>query len=394
MRPQRTCYCGALVSLPTRTRVVILQHPRERDMPIGTAHMATLCLPNSALHVGVDWQDSASLTRELAASEGEVVLLYPDEQARDLASDPPRGPCTLVVLDGTWWQARKLLRTNPRLAALPRVAFVPQKPSEYRIRREPSLECVSTIEAIAEVLPLLEEGPPERFAALLQPFRAMIDTQIACERDVRGGRWRHTRRPRRASPVMRLRGEASKLVCVTAEASAWSYSREGQRTGSRSRDELVYLALHRLRDGATVSLVVTPEHGLAPNTASQSELPLEVLANGMSPSALQRRVHEFLGDDSVLCAWGVHAFELMQRAGLELGVARFDMRQIARDHEQGKVGTMTDWLAHRALAPQPLGVLGRAGRRLAELARVLGYFCADSLPPPRRRKAEAAAPRP
>ena len=44
-RPQRVCYCAALPELGTQTRVVILQHPRERGMPIGTAHMARLCLP-------------------------------------------------------------------------------------------------------------------------------------------------------------------------------------------------------------------------------------------------------------------------------------------------------------------------------------------------------------
>ncbi|MBZ0236419.1 MAG: DTW domain-containing protein [Deltaproteobacteria bacterium] len=58
-RPLAVCYCDALPRIETRTRVVILQHPRERDMPIGTARMASLCLPGSELHVGVDWGASA-----------------------------------------------------------------------------------------------------------------------------------------------------------------------------------------------------------------------------------------------------------------------------------------------------------------------------------------------
>nr|MDQ3300003.1 DTW domain-containing protein [Myxococcota bacterium] len=44
-RPQVVCYCAALPRIDTSTRVVILQHPRERDMAIGTARMASLCLP-------------------------------------------------------------------------------------------------------------------------------------------------------------------------------------------------------------------------------------------------------------------------------------------------------------------------------------------------------------
>ena len=41
-RPVCGCYCAHVRSIDTRTKLVILQHPRERDVPIGTAHMATL----------------------------------------------------------------------------------------------------------------------------------------------------------------------------------------------------------------------------------------------------------------------------------------------------------------------------------------------------------------
>ena len=49
-----------------------------------------------------------------------------------------RTALTLIALDGTWWQARKLLNLNPGLAALPRVAFTPRRLSDYRIRRQPA----------------------------------------------------------------------------------------------------------------------------------------------------------------------------------------------------------------------------------------------------------------
>jgi DTW domain-containing protein YfiP len=52
-RPESVCYCAHLVSLPTRTRVLLLQHPRERHVPIGTARLAHLCLPGSELSLGV-----------------------------------------------------------------------------------------------------------------------------------------------------------------------------------------------------------------------------------------------------------------------------------------------------------------------------------------------------
>ena len=126
------------------------------------------------------------------------ILLYPGAGARDVLRDPPRGPVTLVVVDGTWSQARTVVRDNPILQALPRYAFATPEPSQYRIRKEPRAEYCSTIEALMHVLGALE-GDPDRFRALLDPLRAMVDAQLACQVDAprRPVRARLRPRPRR-----------------------------------------------------------------------------------------------------------------------------------------------------------------------------------------------------
>src|SRR6185437_3459769 len=177
-RPEVVCYCRHIQPLQTRTRVVLLQHPRERDVPISTAHMASLCLPDAELHVGVHWRGSAALSRALSDPARPAALLYPGPGAIDVVKSPPPSPVTLVVVDGTWSQTRKLVRENPEIAALPRYAFTPPAPSEYRIRKEPHETYVSTIEALVHVLGALE-GEPERYRALLLPFRAMVEVQLA-----------------------------------------------------------------------------------------------------------------------------------------------------------------------------------------------------------------------
>src|SRR4051812_31282822 len=115
-RPESVCYCRHLTSLATETRVVLLQHPRERDVAIGTARMASLCLPNSELHVGVHFRGSPELARALSDPARPAALLWPGPGAIDVVKNPPSGPITLVVVDGTWWQAKKLVRENPELA--------------------------------------------------------------------------------------------------------------------------------------------------------------------------------------------------------------------------------------------------------------------------------------
>jgi len=147
-------------------------------MPVGTARLAHLCLPDSELHVGVDFDDNPQVQAALAGEDGRpAYLLFPGPNAIDIAEVPVDRPITLVVVDGTWWLARKLTRRNAGLGALPQVRFTPPAPSRYRIRKEPAAHCVATVEALAHVLGVLERDP-ERFAGLLKPFEAMIDRQL------------------------------------------------------------------------------------------------------------------------------------------------------------------------------------------------------------------------
>src|SRR4051794_894242 len=109
-RPESFCYCRHVTQLETATRIVLLQHPRERDVPIGTAGRASLCLPTAELHVGVHGRGSSALQRALSDPSRPAALLYPGEGAVDVVRNPPRTPVTLVVVDGTWWQTRKVVR--------------------------------------------------------------------------------------------------------------------------------------------------------------------------------------------------------------------------------------------------------------------------------------------
>src|SRR5262249_30903931 len=85
----------------------------------------------------------------------------------------------IIVLDGSWSQAKALWWRNPWLLKLRRIALNPARPSLYReLRREPRRECLSTIEAIAETLDALGESPQVGqklrgyFSELLTRYRA------------------------------------------------------------------------------------------------------------------------------------------------------------------------------------------------------------------------------
>lgn len=175
-RPTERCLCALIPCLASRTRVLILQHPSEVRHALNTARLAALGLSNAQLLVG---EVFASLAALLQQPGYRACLLFPGEQAQPLmqfAEQHNELPLLLVVPDGTWRKARKILHLNPLLAALPRVVLPQGLQSRYRLRKAPMPGALSTIEAIVAALNSVE--PSACFDALLKPFEALIEGQI------------------------------------------------------------------------------------------------------------------------------------------------------------------------------------------------------------------------
>jgi DTW domain-containing protein YfiP len=189
--------CDRVTQVNTKLRVVILQHPQEDDALLGTARLVTATLPRAEIRVGLSW---ASLEHALDLPEGQrehwavLAAAKLSDQAADLAQRTPvllvdrkGAPRSLgnhrlhgiIVLDGTWSQAKTLWWRNPWLLKLPRIALSPREPSLYgKLRREPRREYVSTLEAIADVLPALGEDE-----AVRDNLRRLLRTMLQRVRD-------------------------------------------------------------------------------------------------------------------------------------------------------------------------------------------------------------------
>lgn len=370
------CYCAHVTSIPTRTRVVVLQHPRERRKAIGTARIAASCLPSAEILVGFEFEHDLRARSLLADPEAPAVLLYPSTDARDLKTDPPKGPVTLVVLDGTWNQAASLLRHNPWLQSLPKVAFEPDRPSEYRIRREPREDYVSTIEAMVHALGFLEEGDPARFQALMAPFRAMVDVQLGFAARVGEPRWRKIhRKPRGEAPRLTSLLREPRLLCLIGEANAWPYDRE---LGSPPHPhELVQCCAVVLSEDSRFEQVIAPRLPLSTSPVEHARLTGEELANGISLVEARDAWSRFVRSDDVLCIWGHHSLGLLQRDALALPERVLDIRQVAGDFLRSRPGSPEELVERLGLAWQPHG-RGRGGERLGMLVAITRWLVASA----------------
>jgi DTW domain-containing protein YfiP len=365
-RPVAVCFCRTLEPIATRTRVVILQHPRERDVGINTARLARLGLAGARWRCDVDFSGDPVVREVLAA--GDAYLLFPGAGAIPVERAKFASPITLVVLDGTWWQAEKLLKANPALAALPRLSFTAAGPSRYgQIRREPADHCVATLEAVAHVLGHLE-GDVARFAPLRASLDAMVASQLTFAAEIAANRHHRPRPPRppRDPLPVAWREHAGDLVCVHGEANAWP-----RHHPERTQPEIVHWLARRVGTGETFAAVIAPRGRLAPSTCHHIRLPAAALAGGAGFPDFAARWRAFTRPADVLVSWGHFPVATLAADGLPLEHPHLDARKVAADVLRRRPGTVEECLAAMRIAPLPAFAPGRGGDRLASLCAVV-----------------------
>jgi len=192
------CVCADIVPVDNRIELLILQHPQEQDRELGTARLTLLHVKHATLRIGLSWPSLAKALgrpadpkhwavlylgaasrknlprdREVVAVDGKGVPLADQERVLDEIEG-------LVLLDGSWSQAKTLWWRNPWVLKCRRLVLNPKRPSRYgALRREPRREGLSTLEAAALTLSLLAAQPEieialiKNFAQLLERYRAL-----------------------------------------------------------------------------------------------------------------------------------------------------------------------------------------------------------------------------
>lgn len=162
-------------------------HPKEaRKQKTGTGRLAQLCLKNSQLLIGEDFSENQTVNSLLENGSFYPLVLFPGNTAQNISQEQmilPEGkiPCVFVI-DGTWRSAKKILRLSSNLTRQPQIRFSPPKNSQFIIKKEPSIDCVSTIEAVYYYLKEAErlgwEDCRQQNAVLLEILEKLVAFQM------------------------------------------------------------------------------------------------------------------------------------------------------------------------------------------------------------------------
>jgi len=178
-KPMPLCVCDGIMPIENRVSLLILQHPQEQDRALGTARLTAMHFANAVLKIGLSWPSlSKALGRPVSDpsrwavlylgsakvsdfdGKSEIVAINRKGEVEDNQRAILKGIEGIVLLDGTWSQAKALWWRNAWMLKCQRVILGPSRPSRYgKLRREPRRDGLSTLEAAAMLLAGLEKRP-------------------------------------------------------------------------------------------------------------------------------------------------------------------------------------------------------------------------------------------
>ncbi len=171
---RQRCICALIPRLELRTRLSLVIHHRELKRTTNTGRLAIESLVNSQMFVRGRPGEVLDLSTTIKSHE-RALLFFPADDAIDLTTEfvaaDPR-PIHLIVPDGNWRQASKVAIRHPELANLPRVKIAARNLASDHLRVEHLPEGMSTLEAIAAALEIIE-GP-----AAVKALRELYDAKL------------------------------------------------------------------------------------------------------------------------------------------------------------------------------------------------------------------------
>ncbi|QDE29731.1 tRNA-uridine aminocarboxypropyltransferase [Shewanella polaris] len=174
--PKNSCLCKVIKPMSVVTEVVVLQHPSEVKHAKNTVRLLALALPQIRIVVGESPADFVDLRRYLEEQTKPVYVVYPNEHSQTVAEAGASEAAIIILVDGTWRKAYRMLQLNPWLGDYPSLHLEVEDESQYIIRKAKRSDSLSTLEAAAHTLVAL--NPNVDVTPIFAVFNAMVQHKL------------------------------------------------------------------------------------------------------------------------------------------------------------------------------------------------------------------------
>lgn len=175
---QTLCFCEFLKPIENKNRVSIIMHHREEHLTSNTATLAQKILTNSDLFLRGLPEAPFQFESLKCQADTQILYLYPHDEAVDLNSInfSLDKKFHLIVPDGSWTQARKVYKRENLSDKVICVKLPTGLISEYHLRKTHIESGLSTYEAIAHALGIIESTDIKN--NMMEIFRVMVERVI------------------------------------------------------------------------------------------------------------------------------------------------------------------------------------------------------------------------
>ena len=192
-KPASNCLCRFTKELDPGVKFLFLMHPKEaKRNRTGTGQLAHISLKGSEIIQGLDFSQNTRLQELLHDPKYFPMMMYPGVDAWNAKKEGfkeavgDRIPL-IIILDATWFCAKKMIEHNPFLLEYPRLSFFGDYRSIFTFKHEPRPEYISTIESCYYMIKELQtcgladtSVDPE---PLMNVFKEMIKFQLTAENE-------------------------------------------------------------------------------------------------------------------------------------------------------------------------------------------------------------------
>ena len=193
LRPEEICLCNTFKAFDTKTRFIILMHPKEaKHERVGTGRISHLLLKNSEIIVGDLFDQDQKVQTILNNPENHCMILYPGIDSHNISDKrltfSTHKKLVLFIIDGTWPCAKSMMRDSKTLHTIPKLSFTPPSQSAFSIKQQPGEFCLSTIESLYQTLQGLKQSeieilPNNEEDVLLKSLEKIVEFQMMCAND-------------------------------------------------------------------------------------------------------------------------------------------------------------------------------------------------------------------